>query len=237
MRIRASQIIIATLFWGWWPLAYGQSKWNITTKGYTSISKFHMNKRASIYNNNWSDISVTSNPNWGYGYGLGTEYTINQRTRLFADFRFQHWGSNIYTFNKDNPNKNEFMELQISYKSLHLPIGIKRIFLKKSVYQCFFTVGLGMDYTYRLKFTPENHFGKSRTFNLGVDIQTYYVHAGVGAEFKIGQRLLGIVGTELNNDWLLNPKRYQDFGGNYRQQQIPLSYSMLLLYIGLKLNK
>jgi hypothetical protein len=56
-------------------------------------------------------------------------------------------------------------------------------------------------------------------------------------EFKVGKRLLGMVGTELNNDWLLNPKRYQDFGGFYRQNQIPLSYSMLLLYIGLKLNK
>jgi hypothetical protein len=167
MQIGANQIIFTALLLMWWPFAYGQSKWNVTTKGYASISKFHMNKRASIYNNNWSDISVTSDPNWGYGYGLGTEYAINQRTKLFADLRFQHWGSNIYTFNKDNPNKNEFLELQISYKSLHLPIGVKYIFLKKTFCQFFFSGGLGMDYTYRLVFTPENHYGKGYTFDLG----------------------------------------------------------------------
>jgi hypothetical protein len=63
-------------------------------------------------------------------------------------------------------------------------------------------------------------------------MQTYYVLLGTGIEFKLTNKLTGTIGMEFQNDRLFNPNRIQDFGGLFGQEEIPLSYSMVLFHVG-----
>jgi hypothetical protein len=40
---------------------------------------------------------------------------------------------------------------------------------------------------------------------------------------------------EFQNDRLFNPNRIQDFGGLFGQEEIPLSYSMVLFHVGVNI--
>jgi hypothetical protein len=151
---------------------------------------------------------------------------------VFTDLRYNSWGGNIYEIRND---PTFYLDLDINYRSLNLPFGIKYCYKVKPAYNLYLSAGAGLDYTYHVSFIPTNYYGSVPTIERNASMQIYYVLVGTGIEFKISNKLTGVMGLEFDNDRLLNPNRIQDFGGLFGQEEIPLSYSMVLFHLGVKI--
>jgi hypothetical protein len=209
-----------------------QHKWNMTFKAYPSLTWLHINSSSPAYNKRWENVNLSYPSKGGFGLGFGLEYAISDKVRVFTDLRYNSWGGNIYAIRND---PTFYLDLDINYRSLNLPFGIKYCYKVKPAYNLYLSAGAGLDYTYHVSFIPTNYYGSVPTIERNASMQIYYVLVGTGIEFKISNKLTGVMGLEFDNDRLLNPNRIQDFGGLFGQEEIPLSYSMVLFHLGVKI--
>lgn len=209
-----------------------QHKWSVAFKANPSITWLHINSSSSVYNKRWENVNLSYPLKGGFGVGAGVEHSVSDKVKLFADLRYNSWGGYIHAI-RDDPTF--YLDLDITYRSLNIPIGIKYCYKTSPSYNLYISGGLGLDYTYKVSFIPSNYYGSVPAIERNASIQTYYLLVGTGIEFKMGNRLTGIIGVEFDNDRLLNPSRIQDFGGLFGQEIIPLSYSMVLFHFGVKI--
>ena len=209
-----------------------QHKWNMTFKAYPSITWLHINSSSSVYNKRWEDVNLSYPAKEGFGLGIGLEYAVSDNVRIFSDIRYNRWGGNINAI-RDDPTF--YIDYDLTYKSLNIPLGVKYICIAKSSYNLYVSGGAGLDYTYHVSFIPITYYGTVPAIERNSSMKTYYLLVGTGIEFNISTKLTGVMGVELHNDRLLNPNRIQDFGGLFGQEEIPLAYSMVLFHLGVKI--
>jgi len=211
-----------------------QHPWSFILKQGVNFTQYTRNKDAPQHNSGWDMAVLDFRSDIGFTASLGAAYQLNKRTSVFADLRYNFWGGYIKA---SDPNKTNFyIDLWVRYSSLSIPLGIKYTLIAKPKINVFTTFGAGFDYSYKLFFLPSNQNGHGYYFRPRVDILTKYLHVGVGIEKPICGKLYFLAGLECHNDYLLNPIRYQDFGGYFGQSHIPLSYTQLFTYVGLKLQ-
>lgn len=232
MSVGRSKIVVLTgLLLVSFVNALGQEKLNYTFKVYSILSRFGINKSAPIYNDRWNGVNLTFKNNFGVGAGIGIECNFSQRFKAYVDGRYNYWGGEIYAVRND---PTFYINLAVANQSVNIPLGVKYFYVVKPKYNLFIQTGMGMDYTFRSSFVPSNYYGSFSSIKRNTYIQTYFLVIGTGVEIKFNSQLKGTVGLEVNNDMFLNPKRYQDFGGFFSQNQIPLNYNSILAHVGIK---
>lgn len=209
--------------------AYSQHKWALTAAVYPSVSWVKIDKQAPGFVD-WGNPTETYKPEWGVGTSLGIQRALGNKFVLFAEARYHRWGGNTLV----SASTDFFLDLNIRYFSFNMPIGLQYRFWQKGENSLVISAGVGLDYTYKLSFTPSNYYGSVPTITSNTDIETRYLFARVGFERMLTNKLSLICGFEWDNDWLFNSMRRQDFGGFF-QQNVILNYNYTALYIGIKL--
>jgi hypothetical protein len=209
-----------------------QSDFHFNAKVYPIFSFFGVNKKASGYDKALDNADLGFKGKAGFGAGLGAEYDFSERITGFVDFRYNYWGGNIQI--KDPSDPLGSVDINVTYHSINIPIGLRYYFMNKDKYRLSVSAGGGIDHTVSETFVPTNYYGKFDPIKKNTDISTRYLLLGVGVEYKVSNKLIGILGLEVNNDMLLNPNRMQDIGGYYAVQ-MPLKYNLIALTIGIKI--
>jgi hypothetical protein len=211
--------------------SYAQGRWHATVLTGPTLSWLDVNKKSDKYDNRLDDVNLSFKGKGGFAAGLQGEYQLSEKFSLFAGVRYHQWGGQLYAI-KNNPKF--YLDLDITYRSIRLPLGIKYTLLEKGRIKCNLSGGMGIDRSYHVSFIPSNYYGSIPAMNHKTDITTSFLMIGVGTEYSISEKLTGIVSLEVNNDMLLNPNRMQDMGGNF-VNTIPLSHTMVALLIGIKI--
>ncbi len=192
----------------------------------SSYSWLGMNKQSKYYNSNWERTKNTFSPEFGYSIGLGINKKLNDKFTLSFIPRYQYWGGNTKT---QSQVTNFYKAFAITYHSFRVPLWVDYSFYRYKQLFLSSSLGLGIDYTYDLTFIPSNPYGEGNPQKRNVGITTPFVVTGVNisyeksADAKISYQLA----INFETDYLLNPNRFNDFGGYFGQEKIPL-YSHLL---------
>lgn len=213
------------------PHCFAQKTARVTFKVYPTYSFFNINKQAAIYNDNWEGVNLRFESAFGYGAGIGYEKLLSERFAVFGDLRWNHWGGKVFA---DKNSPTFYLNLEVFYKSLNIPLGFSFNFLNKPKVKAKVSLGLGMDYSYHMSLHRSKYYGTSSA-DRNIDITTYYILSGLSSDFYIFNKHIVSLGLEMNNDYLFNPKRYMDFSGYFMQDQIPLKSTTILCFIGIKI--
>jgi hypothetical protein len=212
--------------------AFGQQRLHATVKACGTYSAFGVNKKSSEYDKALDGATLKFKGKAGFGAGIGAQFDLSERLALFADARYLRWGGNVHI--EDLADPKFYVDIEVTYHSLNVPLGVRYYFLNRHGYNLSLSAGGGLDRTFKMSYEPRNYYGTVDPIRRNVDISTWYLLFGVGMEFKVSTKLIGILGLEVNNDMLLNPHRMQDIGGYYALR-MPLSYNLIALTAGIKI--
>lgn len=191
----------------------------------SSYSWLGMNKQSKYYNSNWERTKNTFSPEFGYSIGLGINKKLNDKFTLSFIPRYQYWGGNTKT---ESQVTNFYKAFAITYHSFRLPLLVDYSFYRYKQLFLSSSLGLGIDHTYDLTFIPSNPYGEGNPQKRNVGITTPFVVAGVNISYEksVDAKLAYQLAFNFETDYLLNPNRFNDFGGYFGQEKIPL-YSFI----------
>ncbi|MBC7383922.1 MAG: hypothetical protein H7296_13205 [Bacteroidia bacterium] len=100
------------------------------------------------------------------------------------------------------------------------------------------SVGFGMDFSHRVIFKPTNYYGTIPAIERSIDIASPFINLGILIDYipKKNSKLSYLLGINFSDDHFFNSNRYNDFGGYFRQDRIPLSSTILNTFVALKFN-
>jgi hypothetical protein len=223
MRIRlAILFILTTCLHGH---GNAQKPLSIAVSVGSSYSWLGMNKQSKYYNSNWERTKNTFSPEFGYSIGLGINKKLNDKFTLSFIPRYQYWGGNTKT---QSQVSNFYLAFAITYHSFRLPVLVDYSFYRYKQLILSSSVGLGMDYTYDLTFIPSTQYGAGNPQKRNVGITTPFVALGLNMTYQqsTDAKLAYQLTFSFETDYFLNPNRFNDFGGYFGQEKIPL-YSFI----------
>jgi hypothetical protein len=118
-----------------------------------------------------------------------------------------------------------------------VPLLLQYKAIEKGKFKWLISAGAGADFSYRVSFIPTNFYGKIPAIERVIVVNTPYLSLGSSLEYKPKQtsRIKYVFGFTLSDDHLFNPQRFNDFGGYFFQENIPLYSSIFSTFIGIKL--
>lgn len=222
MRIRGTLILLLMFCF----YSNAQKPLSIAMSVGSSYSWLGMNKQSKYYNSNWERTKNTFSPEFGYSIGLGINKKLNDKFTLSFIPRYQFWGGNTKT---QSQVSNFYLAFAITYHSFRLPVLVDYSFYRYKKLCLSSSLGLGIDHTYDLTFIPSNQYGAGNPQKRNVGITTPFVALGLNMTYQksTDAKLAYQLAFGFETDYLLNPNRFNDFGGYFGQEKIPL-YSYIL---------
>ncbi len=232
MRTRKEIILMAFLVLT--QFSFGQRRYTFEASVHGIASAFGLNEKSPLYNSRWEQFSTTFEYEKGYGVSLGFTHAINKKFGLNINGRWQHWGGTVKT-RGDDPTF--FLDLTINYSSFNVPILLNYCLIEKPQFKWLISAGAGVDFSYKVSFIPTNYYGTNDPIERRITIRSPYLAIGTSLEFapKPNSRLKYIWGIMLADDHLLNPDRFNDYGGYFLQEVIPLNSTLINTFIGIRL--
>jgi len=233
MQIRIS-LLIFSLFILSRNMAFSQNLHEIDFAIHGIFSKLDLNRKSHLYNNKWVLLNLNFPSKTGYGFSVGLTRSITQKFKLNISGRWQKWGGTVYASYSSPPY---FIDIDIRYSSISVPILFQYSLVKKPKFNWWLGAGIGADFSYNVKYIENNFYGTGPILHRVISVQTPYLILGGFVEFKPKEkkRIKYIVGFTLSDDHVFNPNRYNDFGGVFWQDVIPLHSTIFSTFIGIKL--
>jgi hypothetical protein len=214
--------------------AYSQKVYEFDFAIHGIVSKLDINRKSTMYNTNWEKVSLSFPSKLGYGFSLGVTRSLNSKWQVNISGRWQKWGGTVYA---SYPEPPYFLDLELTYTSVSVPLLLQYKAIEKGRFKWLINAGAGADFSYRVSFIPTNFYGTIPAIERVIVVNTPYLTLGSSVEFKpkTESRIKYIAGFSLSDDHLFNPQRFNDFGGYFRQENIPLYSSIFSTFIGIKL--
>ncbi|MCU0422133.1 MAG: hypothetical protein MUC81_04910 [Bacteroidia bacterium] len=217
MRTRETILILISCSY----FSYGQKQTSLNFGIGTNYSWFSLNKQSKNYNKNWSDNKNSFSPKLGYSIGIGIERKVNSKITILLLSRWQSWGGATKTWNQAS---NYYVSYDINYQSIRTPVLLDYCYYKRNNWSFSSNFGIGIDHTYRLLFYQSTPYGTGLAQPRNVGMTSTFIALGKSIKYmksysKVEYELL----LNIETDNYLNPNRFNDFGGFFGQQKIPLN--------------
>jgi hypothetical protein len=178
------------------------------------------NESSQSFDKRLAREKINYTPLQSVGIEMGARIFISSKLALEVVPRWQQWGGTI-TVNS-NEYTNQMLKMVINYQSFRIPATLQYAFAGNERLQFFASLGIGIDYTYRLWFLPTNYYGSAPTQRRTVDIVTPFTSIGFGFTYtpSANSQMSYTFGINYETDALLNPVRFNEF--NFWQNSVPL---------------
>ena len=231
MKFRKQIILFSLIFLH--TTTNAQSTWNFAMKVSVTNSNFSLNKSSNIYTSKWDKIDVAFPSKTGFAISADIEKHIFDKWSITSSLRYSKWGGQI---NSSMPTFLLYLfDMDMNYQSIDIPICVRYYFYKKGRILFYVTGGYGYSNTFNLSYTGKTNYGTGPHVNENIDLNSSFLCAGIGTEYKVTNKISGIISFEVNNDMLLNNKRTQNYGGINGFFYIPINYNLFALNVGVKL--
>ncbi|MBC7383821.1 MAG: hypothetical protein H7296_12650 [Bacteroidia bacterium] len=233
LHIRESALIILLVFVGC--NTYSQNKYSYDIGTHLLVSDFGLNTKSDFYNTKWNQTKLTFQPKIGYGFSLGITRSITRKFSININARYQKWGGTINAIQND---PKYFLNLDITYNSVSVPISIQFRTINSNKLKVVTSFGFGMDFSYLVNFKPTNYYGTIPSIQRNINVISPFVDLGVFFEYtpNTNNRLSYIWGIRFSDDHIFNPPRFNDFGGYFQQNRIPLNSTIIGTYLSLRFS-
>ena len=210
-----------------------QSTWNFELKASVTSSSFSLNKNSNIYSSKWDKIDIAFPSKTGFAISSDIEKHIFDKWSITGSLRYSSWGGQI---NSSMPAYTLYLfNMNVNYQSIDIPICVRYYFYKKDRKSIYVFGGYGYSNTYNNSYIAKTNFGTGPQINEKMDLETVFLCAGIGAVYKMTNKISGIISFEINNDMLLKNNRTQNYHGINGFSYIPINYNLFALNIGVKI--
>lgn len=191
----------------------------------SSSSWVGMNKQSKYYNSKWETPKNTFSPEAGYGFELGIHKKVSTNFTLSCTPRWLYWGGHTKTEDRDT---HYYIALALYYQSFRIPVTVDYRFYHVKKWAFSSTAGLGIDYTYDLIFYQSTRYGTGDPQKRNVGITSPFMVLGLNMTYQKNEeaKLAYQFAFNFETDHWLNPGRFNDFGGYFGQEKIPLNSYM-----------
>ncbi len=210
-----------------------QSSWHFAAKVSVTNSNFAFNKSSTIYSSKWDKVDVAFVPKIGFAISAEIEKHIYKKWSITGAIKYSKWGGKINSTMRAYA-LNEF-DMDINYQSILIPVCLKYFFCNKNKTSFHVFGGYAYCNTFDLNYVAKTNFGTAQPINEKMDLTTGVLCFGIGAEYKITNKIYGLLSLEVNNDMLLNNNRKQNYQGINGFDYIPINYNLFEINFGIKI--
>jgi hypothetical protein len=163
---------------------------------------------------------INYSPVQNLGIALGYSVSLTERLALQMVPRWQQWGGIIDV--QSSQNATSRLNMEINYQGFRIPAYVQyRIWDNKKL-QLNTLLGMGVEYTYKLWFVPNNIYGNGPTQRRTAEIVAPFASGGINLCYKPSteSKVNYIISIFYETDAIFNPKRFNEY--NFYQNAVPL---------------
>jgi hypothetical protein len=183
-------------------------------------STLTFNQNSDKFDKRIANEIINYSPVQNLGIALGYSVSLTERFALQMMPRWQQWGGVIDV--QSSQNATSRLNMEINYQGFRIPAYVQyRIWDNKKL-QLKTLLGMGVEYTYKLWFVPNNIYGNGPTQRRTAEIVAPFASAGICVRYKPSteSKVNYILGIFYETDAFLNPKRFNEY--NFYQNAVPL---------------
>jgi hypothetical protein len=185
--------------------------------GYSMLT---FNQKSELFDKRIADENYSYKPISNIGVVLGATVFITNRLSLQLINRLQQWGGVINVQSKQNTSN--MLKLEINYLGYRLPAYLQYMIWGNKNMKINTSIGVGIEYTYRLWFIPSTFYGSAPVQRRNVYISVPFASSGISFCYTKApeDKFNYILGIFYETDAFFNPRRSNEF--NFWQNSVPL---------------